>query len=154
MISQDKLTILQYNRRNSRKEVMIPLFESEHIEEVDIIALQEPWRNPWKNTTYHPLKSLFELVYEDGKNTRVCFYINKSIALASRSFTHHSPDVCSLHLRTLDGRTIHIHNVYNPCHSNVEDEDLSTIPTLLRAIEKHPIGEHISLGDYNLHHPM
>ena len=154
MISQDKLTILQYNTRKSRKEVMISLFENEHIKEVDIIALQEPWRNPWKNTTYHPLKSLFELVYEDGKNTRVCFYINKSIALASWSFTHHSPDVCSLHLRTFDGRTIHIHNVYNPCHSNVEDEDLSTIPTLLRAIQKHPNGEHISLEDYSLHHPM
>ncbi len=39
MISQDKLTILQYNTRKSRKEVMIPLFENEHIEEVDIIAL-------------------------------------------------------------------------------------------------------------------
>ena len=48
-------------------------------------------------------------------------------------FTHHSLDVCSLHLRTLDGRTIHIHNVYNPCHSNVEDEDLSTIPKLVNS---------------------
>lgn len=57
MVSQDKLTILQYNMRKSRKEVMIPLFENEQIKEVDIIARQEPWQNPWKHTTYHPLKS-------------------------------------------------------------------------------------------------
>ena len=87
-------------------------------------------------------------------NTRVCFYINKTMALVSWSFTHHSADLCFLYLKTLDERTIHIHNIYNPCNSNVEDEHSSTIPTLLRAIEKHPNGEHISLGDYNLHHPM
>ena len=83
MISQDKLIILQYNMRKSRKKIMIPLFENERIKEVDIIVLQEPWQNPWKYTTYHFLKSFFDLVYEDGKDTYVCFYINKTMALAS-----------------------------------------------------------------------
>lgn len=120
MVNQDKLTILQYNNLKSRKEVMIPLFENEQIKEVDIIALQEPWRNPWKHIIYHPLKSFFDLVYEDRKDTRVCFYMDKTMVLAEL--------------------TIHIHNIYNPCNSNVEDERSSTIPTLLRAIEKHPNG--------------
>lgn len=82
MVSQDKLTILQYNMRKSWKEVMIPLFKNERIKEVDIIVLQEPWRNPWKHTTYHPLKNFFDLVYEDGKDTRISFYSNKTMALA------------------------------------------------------------------------
>ena len=154
MVSQDKLTILLYNTRKSRKEVIIPLFENEWIKEVDIIVLQEPWQNPWKHTTYHPLKSFFDLIYEDENNTHVCFYISKTMALASWSFIYHSANLCSFYLKTLNERTIRIHNIYNPCNSNVEDKYSSTIFTLLRAIEKYPNKEHISLGDYNLHHPM
>lgn len=129
--------------RKSWKEVMIPLFEHKQKKEVDIIALQEPWQNPWKHTTYHLLKSFFDLVYKDGKNTRICFYINKTIALASSSFIYHSADLCSLHLKTLNEKSIYIQNIYNSCNSNVKDKQSSTIPTLLRTIEKHPNRKHI-----------
>lgn len=50
--------------------------------EYDIIAIQEPWRNPFSDTTHHPAKDLFHLCYpamEDGETARVCFFINKQL---------------------------------------------------------------------------
>lgn len=79
---------------------MIPLFEDQRVQDVDILAIQEPWRNPAQATTYHPLKGIFELVFEDkSNNTRVCFFVNKRLALSEWSFTHNTPDLCTLHLK-------------------------------------------------------
>ena len=43
-------------------------------------------------------------------------------------------------------RTIQIYNIYNPQQTN---NSLRVLPELLRAE-----GEHILLGDFNLHHPF
>lgn len=60
MCDKQSLTILQYHTRKSREVVMIPLFEDlENIFQIDIIALQEPWRNQRDLTTYDPLKQNF-----------------------------------------------------------------------------------------------
>lgn len=85
MLSTGHLTILQYNVRKSRKGVMIPLFEDQRVQDIDILAIQEPWRNPAQATTYHSLKRFFELLF-DGRsnNTRVCFFVNKRLALSER----------------------------------------------------------------------
>ena len=72
----NQLSILQYNIRKSRT-VMVELFDNEKIYNIDIIAIQEPWRNINTNTSYHPLKDRFNLVYLYHNDTRVCFYINK-----------------------------------------------------------------------------
>lgn len=58
----DTLSILQYNTRKSRNIVMIPLFQNENILDIDIIALQEPWRNTRDQTTYHPRKDAFPYI--------------------------------------------------------------------------------------------
>lgn len=50
----DTLNILQYNMRKSHNIVMITLFQNENILDIDIIALQEPWKNTWDQTTDHP----------------------------------------------------------------------------------------------------
>lgn len=132
---------------------MIPLFEDQRVQDVDILAIQEPWRNPVQATTYHPLKRFFGLVFEDrSNNTRVCFFVNKRLALSEWSFTHHTPDLCTLHLKIAELRKIHIHNVYNPCSSGGDDLSNGSIPNLMKAIQYFPDDELLAMGDFNLHH--
>lgn len=56
---QDSLRILQYNVMKSRNEVMATLLHDPSIQEYDILALQEPWRNPYISTTHNPISSSF-----------------------------------------------------------------------------------------------
>ena len=127
---------------------MIPLFQNDNILDIDIIALQEPWRNTRDQTTYHARKDAFHLIYPESDKARVCFFINKKIEQSTWTYTVDSADVISLHIKLLD-RQLHIHNVYNP----VNTEEVSTsIPVLKQRLAKNPHEEHIALGDFNLHH--
>lgn len=47
------LRILHYNIQKSYEQVIVPLFSEENIADFDIIALQEPWKNTYQNTTFH-----------------------------------------------------------------------------------------------------
>lgn len=38
---------------------MIPLFGNPQVQNIDLLAIQEPWQNPAQATTYHPLKNNF-----------------------------------------------------------------------------------------------
>ncbi len=144
----DTLTIIQYNTRKSRSLVMILLFQNDEILNIDIIAIQEPWRNTRDQTIYHPRKNSFHLLYSENDKTRVCFFINKKIDQSNWTYTMDGPDIISLHLNLPD-RCIHIHNTYNP----VNVEEISTsIPILRHRLAAHPDEEHIALGDLNLHH--
>lgn len=134
MLSTGHLTILQYNIQKSRKEVVIPLFEDQRVQNVDILAIEEPWRNPAQATTYHPLKRFLELVFEDrSNNTRECFFVNRRLALSESGFTHHTPDLCTPHLKIAELRKIHIHSVYNPCFSRGDDLSKGSIPILMKS---------------------
>jgi hypothetical protein len=67
------------------------------IREFDVIAIQEPWRNSYLNTTHHPYGLNFDLLYPDSPDTRTCFLVNKRIPATRWTATHHSPDlVCFL----------------------------------------------------------
>lgn len=79
MIGNRELRILQYNVRKLRDIVLADLFQKPRVLEYDILAIQEPWRNTFIATSYHPLKTHFQLAYLDNATTRVCFYINKRI---------------------------------------------------------------------------
>ena len=50
MIAENTLTILQYNVRKSRDTVMATLLRDPRIKDLDIIAIQEPWRNSFSET--------------------------------------------------------------------------------------------------------
>lgn len=69
--------------------------------------------------------------------------------------TYPSSDMCSLALRIYakdESKLVHIHNIYNPFPiSYTSTNSPSTIPAAKIAIEAE--GEHILLGDFNLHHP-
>lgn len=132
MSSQSSLSILQYNMRKSRDQVMMPFFDDPRTLSYDIIAIQEPWRNSEFFTTYHPHKDIFHLIYMEHKLTRVCFYVNKRLNISSWNATHHNSDLCTIHLNILHIGKLHVHNIYNPVASS--NSHLGQLPKLEQVI--------------------
>lgn len=152
MTEHHTLSILQYNVNKSKDKVMLPLFEELNTPTYDILAVQEPWRNPFQQTINNRLSQCFELSYMPHPATRVCFFIHKRLALSTWNVKHHTPDFSILEIRISNARTIRIHNIYNPCQ---QSGDPSLIPTIVDRLNESPSNiEHILLGDFNLHHPL
>ena len=151
------LRILQYNVNKSRNKVMAALLQDPGIEEFDILAIQEPWRNTFDSATYNPQNSGFHIVDRKEEEPRVVMYVNKRLSTNSWDAHFTSGDLCTIHLRipcdTHAPRSIYIHNVYNPPPaSHTEERDLGTLIALKKATIKQ--GEQIILGDFNLYHPL
>jgi ribonuclease HI len=149
MVGHQELRILQYNVQKSRDVVLANLFQDPRVLEYDVLAIQEPWRNPFLATTYHPLKEHFRLTYLDDAATRVCFYINTRIDPSTWSVQHITRDITSLELTSPNSHNkIRIFNVYN-------EAGTGAIPDLGEAIAKLDSDEELLiLGDFNLHHPL
>lgn len=149
MLEHQELRILQYNVQKSRDVVLASLFRNPRVLEYDILAIQEPWRNTFINTTYHPLKTHFQLTYLDDVDTRTCFYINKRIDPSTWSVLYISKDITRLTINNHSARkNIHIFNVYN-------EVGTGTLPILAGAMTQlDSLNEVIVLGDFNLHHPL
>src|SRR6187402_3869362 len=147
----NKLKIFQYNVQKSKDKVMAPLLASGAITSYDILALQEPWHNRHKNATYCPSSSAFFVAY-DNQERRCCFLINKSLDISSWDVDYSGPDACTLRLQLQD-IVLWIHNFYNQPPGSYSTTNypssLALLPDLL-ARE----GEHLVLGDFNLHHPL
>jgi len=50
--------------------------------EYDVIAIQEPWRNPYMATTHNPISSQYYLMFpKDTREepARICFFISKRL---------------------------------------------------------------------------
>ena len=81
----------------------------------DIIAIQEPWENPFQDNTHHPLKQTHELLYqaacETGGRARVCMFVSKKLG----EYTHlvHSRDYQEARVKTESSGELRIVNVYN-----------------------------------------
>ncbi|KDN61236.1 hypothetical protein CSUB01_11874 [Colletotrichum sublineola] len=58
-MTNDSTAMEIYNIRKSKDTVMATLRDPN----IDIIAIQEPWRNPFIVTTHHPAKGIFHLCY-------------------------------------------------------------------------------------------
>lgn len=148
MLGNQELRILQYNVQKSRDIVLASLFQNPRVLEYDILAVQEPWRNPFIATTYHPLKTHFQLTYLDDPTTRVCLYINKRIDPGTWSVSHISKDIISVTIRNPHSNGhLHIFNVYN----ELSTDTLSILADTMAA--RGPDEDMIVLGDFNLHHP-
>lgn len=81
-------------------------------------------------------------------------YINKGLLTGGWTETFHSRDVCTISMRIAGegGITINIHNVYNPPPATHNDEgEIDAVRILAQALRMP--GEHIVVGDFNLHHP-
>ena len=148
MTGRQKLRILQYNVQKSRDVVLASLFQKRGVLKYDILAIQEPWRNPFIDTSYHPLKEHFQLTYLADAAARVCFYINKRINRSTWDVSYISKDIISLTIRNgQNGNTIHVVNVYN----EVGTDTLSTLSDVLATADAQNT---VVLGDFNLHHPL
>lgn len=149
MLRHRELRILQYNVWKSRDVVLASLFQNPRVLDYDVLAIQEPWRNPFIATTYHPLKTHFHLTYLADAATRVCLYISKRIDPATWSVSYISKDIISLQIvNPHSGKKLSIFNVYN----EVGTDTLPTLAEAIRALD--PQEETIVLGDLNLHHPL
>ncbi len=159
----DCLSILQYNCMKSKDIVMATLLRDSATWQHSIIAIQEPWINPFSSITHHPIRDRFELLYPEANLTgepeaaaRVCFFVNKKIAATEWTFTQHSLNLVTLHLKfkasgDLETRRINVHNVYNS-GPNMNIRGTRTLAKLNDALRVN--GEHIVVGDFNLHHPL
>jgi hypothetical protein len=147
---RETLGILQYNVRKSRKIVMAPFLDDPEVRNYDILAIQEPYRNPYMATSYCPRDAGFHLAYLSEEAPRVCFYISTKFDTQSWRVEHHSQDLCTLHL-SLQDMECHIHNVYNPSPQSYTSNCEGTLPQLQRALNAP--GKHVIVGDFNLHHP-
>jgi hypothetical protein len=50
--------------------------------QASVIAIQEPWKNEYDDTTHQPAKLTHQLLHPkavDGVRTRVALYVNKNI---------------------------------------------------------------------------
>lgn len=159
MNTDTTLSILQYNVRKSRDMVMATLLRDPAVAKFDVVAVQEPWRNPYMATTHHPAKDVFHLCYPEtagGNPARVCFFVNKRLEHTKWRFEAHSRDAATLTVTMPEqsdaGGRISIHNIYNPPQSS--DNRTSMIPTVRRLLEAEVAGDQIVLGDFNLHHTV
>ena len=59
MNTYNDLHILQYNTHKSRNQVMASLLRDPRVLQYDILAIQEPWLNPYQSTTHHLAKDHF-----------------------------------------------------------------------------------------------
>ncbi|KAF5669922.1 reverse transcriptase [Fusarium denticulatum] len=136
---------------------MATLLRDPDIGQYDILAIQEPWKNPFDKTTHHPAKDQFHLCYPDKDESgpaRVCFFINKRLDHSKWHLKETSRDLCSLNLilGTEEEQQITVHNVYNPTQTATERR--STLPLLDKALEQSSQHEQIVVGDLNLHHEL
>ncbi len=155
MNTRQGLSVLQYNIRKEKNGTMAPLLQAAHEKGIDVLAIQEPWRNPRELTSYCPRGCGYHLAYAPREDTRVCFYINKKldadkweVELGSRLAT------LMLHLGTASqARTVLIHNVYSPSPESQSSTDTPVLDELQELLRSNPDAERIVLGDFNLHHP-
>ena len=77
------MKILQYNVNKSKNKVLVGLLADPRVREFNIIAVQEPWRNPYNLTAYSTRDSGFYLVNIQDKDSRVSTYVNKRISIDS-----------------------------------------------------------------------
>ena len=106
-----KLTLLQYNVQKSQS-VQELLLATSALQEVDIIALQEPWKNPHLETSTSTVFSSFLPLYcsEIG---RTLFLINKNLKLSSLHPTFWNKDFVSLEIYLENSPTsLWVHNLY------------------------------------------
>jgi ribonuclease HI len=149
-MNKTTLEIIQYNVHRSKDVVIADFLRNPRVLEADVIAIQEPWENPYTETTHHPAKATHELVYPtsnecQGERTRVCMLISKQIG----QWTHHAHGRDAQEVRIAqqgEQGELRNFNIYNP---------VGYIDTVMKLEDL--FGRNIRcsmvVGDFNLHHP-
>src|ERR1700723_2583409 len=121
-----ELRILQYNVNHGKETTLASLLQDPQCKDFDVLAIQEPWRNPFITTGYNTQASGFHLAYPPLLLTRVCFYINKRLNISQWTVTNHNEDIQTLTVKTKAsgaGETLQIHNVYNPSPASYSSKE-------------------------------
>ncbi|GES66033.1 hypothetical protein ATETN484_0014000100 [Aspergillus terreus] len=146
------LEIIQYYAQAAKDRVMAPFLREAR--KVPIIAIQEPWRNPFSDTTHHPLKATHHLLHPEernGERARVCLFVSKDIHPGSWEHQAVGLDYHWIRFTYQCGaqqRFLVVHNVYNDLAKTTLDQldvELARTHTAMT--------EHVVVGDFNLHHP-
>lgn len=149
-MSYSTLNLLQYNVQKSQTCQEL-LLANPRLQEVDIITLQEPWKNPHQESSISTTFSAFYPL-QSQELGRTLVLVNRRILRSSISPIFWSKDLVSLEIR-VQTKSFWIHNLYfTPTSQRNYRESAQTLLDLLeQAIQKE--GEHILLTDSNLHHP-
>jgi hypothetical protein len=147
-----ELRILQYNV-HKRKDIMALLVGSQKARDFDVLAIQEPWVNTYQPATYCPSGSPFTPIFSSSSK-RSCLLINKKLDPNRWEALTSSPDLCSISIRN-DNETLWIHSVYSqpPGSYSIEAGQYNNpFDQLAQLFSEFPDHQHITLGDFNLHH--
>ncbi|KAJ5598905.1 reverse transcriptase [Penicillium lagena] len=133
---------------------MASFLRDEEVLKASIIAVQEPWKNTFSNTTHQPASASFQLLYPktpEDEPPGVGMYISKKLDPREWSCQLVNRDYQILKLRKAhrggDWTDLFVHNVYNRPGTG--------LPFILRhELRKRPYGEHVVIGDMNVHHPL
>ncbi|PIA82976.1 hypothetical protein CB0940_12191 [Cercospora beticola] len=147
--AEETINIIQYNVHKSKDQVMRALNAVLRPDYHHIVAIQEPWRNPRMHTTIRPAN--YELAYPSNAKTRACFYVSKHLDAQRWKITERSPDLITLSIE-LEDRKLHIHNCYNEPPRSTTSQARGVLDLLPAALAEP--GEHLLVGDFNLHHPF
>ena len=149
------LQIIQYNTWKSVNKVMAEFMIKEEVRSADILAIQEPWRNPFNGQGYNPSGGPFRLIDAGTASTRTAIYLNKRIRTEEFEVRLVSEDLITIALHIGKGvrkRTILLHNVYcppePPTSRAVSDQLLQVMGAVIGKDKQ------ILLGDFNLHYPL
>ena len=161
------LSMIQYNMRKDKDGTMAPFLRDERVLSADVIAVQEPWSNPYQATTHHPQKDLYHLAWpsdeiprETGRSpVRVCMFIHKRIDPRSIQIVNHSGTFQTVILNYRHGSRdtrLAIHNLYLSPHTpSVAEEVMPATETLKladQALTRFANHEQVLLGDFNAWH--
>jgi ribonuclease HI len=152
MTDNHTLSILQYNVRKSKDTVMAPLLRDPAIQKFIILAIQEPWRNPFSNTTHHPISDTYHLIYPDFATTRTCFFISKQIGELQWTIELLLPDICAIRLKGTQHRQDTI--IYNMYNEPGQKQNEGALPILRDLLSKNSGCSSIIVGDFNLKHAL
>ena len=148
-MSTPTLNLLQYNVQKSQTCQDLLLANS-RLQEVDLIVLQEPWRNPYQKTSTLTVFSAFYPL-QDQVLGRTLVLINRRIQRSAITPVFWSKDLTSLEIR-VQAKVFWVHNLYftPTSQENYRVSVEALLDILAQALEKE--GEHILLTDSNLHH--
>ena len=151
MLDTKTLRIVQYNVQKSKNKVQAPFINDPVTAPFDVVAIQEPWKNTFGNTSVQAGSVGFDLVYPDREAARTCTYVNKRIDPNHWTATIHGPDLITVSLRTEQGK-VNVHNIYLPPPALNRAATERNIAMLDEALKME--GDHVIVGDFNLHHPI
>jgi hypothetical protein len=153
MIEKIILSILQYNVKNNKNEIMISLLTNFQIKKYDILTIQKLWRNVCVSTSYNSFSIDFHFLYEMKKNVRICFYVNIKLNINKWSIDFVSSNMCTLKFNLNDQRIVNIHNV---CNVSSMFYAFNAFLLIIETTQNRFVidEEHVFLKNFNLHHSL